>query len=137
MAGSMTKSEQCHCEDEIDRVETGLWVVAIVTGLQMAVWLGVAIWYMCTLCFKKLNKDKREEKMEGEWSTNLVKLEGRLKANKKVRKSRREEARNEVKSKQILERMQARADAIREENRIEEENQQFLNSYRRAAQSQL
>ena len=138
MAGSMTSSAQCSCDDEIDRVEEGLLAVAIVTGLQMAVWLGVAIWYVvCTMCSKKLSKDEMEERSRDEWEEGVTKMEGCLKANKKKRKSKREEAWKNEEYKQKLAAWKKEEAAWKKEGRIEEENQQFLNAYKRAAESQL
>ena len=81
---------------------------------------------MCTLCFKKESDREKEEK----WNEGVRKLEGCLKANKKMRKSRREEARGKEEHKQKLA-------ARYKETMVMEENQQFLNAYKRVAESQL
>ena len=134
MAGSMTRSAQCSCEDEIDRVEAGLWAVAIVTGLQMAVWLGVAIWYVvCTMCSKKLSKDEMEERSRDEWEEGVTKMEGCLKANKKQRKGQRENARQ----RELTRKYDAAVRANKKDARLAMENQHFLNTHKGEAESQL
>ena len=97
-----TMSTQCSCEgmDEgfltilqgLTRLEECLVTVAIVTGLQMAFWLGMAIRYVVVRS-KKQSKKKTKDEMEEEWKEGVIKMEKCLKTNKKVRKEQREQAR--------------------------------------------
>ena len=97
-----TMSTQCSCEgmDEgfltilqgITRLEECLVTVAIVTGLQMAFWLGMAIRYV-VMRSKKQSKKKTKDEMEEEWKEGVIRMERCLKTNKKVRKEEREQAR--------------------------------------------
>ena len=76
----------------ITRLEECLVTVAIVTGLQMAFWLGMAIRYMVVRS-KKQSKKKTKDEMEEEWREGVMKMERCLKTNKKVRKEERDQAR--------------------------------------------
>ena len=97
-----TMSTQCSCEgmDEgfltilqgLTRLEECLVTVAIVTGLQMAFWLGMAIRYVVVRS-KKQSKKKTKDEMEEEWREGVMKMERCLKTNKKVRKEERDQAR--------------------------------------------
>ena len=78
-------------------MEEGLIFVAIVTGLQMVILLGLAIVYGCSGCAKKLSKKykKSEEskkwRKKDQWEEDVTKMEVCLKANKKAMKEAREQ----------------------------------------------
>ena len=95
--------------------------VATVTGLQMATWLGVAIWYVI-ICSKKQSREDMEEKMEV-----------CLKANKKGRKERRRM--NEAR--EWSRKYEAAMRANKKDARLAMENQHFLNAHKGEAESQL
>ena len=121
-------STQCSCEgmDEgfltilqgLTRLEECLVTVAIVTGLQMAFWLGMAIRYV-VMRSKKESKKKTKDEMEEEWKEGVIKMEKCLKTKKKVRKGQREQARMD-------ESYMMRAQNRKKDARLARENQQFL-----------
>ena len=102
----------------ITRLEECLVTVAIVTGLQMAFWLGMAIRYV-VMRSKKQSKKKTKDEMEEEWKEGVTKMEKCLKTNKKVRKEQREQARMD-------EGYMKRAQNRKKDARLARENQQFL-----------
>ena len=121
-------STQCSCDgvDEgfltilkwITRLEECLVAVAIVTGLQMDFWLGMAIRYV-VMWSKKQSKKKTKDEMEEEWKEGVIKMEKCLKTNKKVRKEQREQGRMD-------ESYMMRAQNRKKDARLARENQQFL-----------
>ena len=137
---------QCSCEgmDEgfltilkwITRLEEGLVACATVTGLQVAAWLGLAIWYVI-MCSKKQSKQDMEDEMvemkRKEWEKGVTKMEACLKANKKQRKGQRENARQ----RELTRKYDAAVRANKKDARLAMENQHFLNTHKGEAGSQL
>ena len=138
----MSSSTQCSCDrvEEgfltilkwITRLEEGLVAVAIVTGLQMAIWLGMAIRYVA-MCSKKQSKRQGKDKKEDEWEDSVTKMETCLKTNKKVRKEQREQAR----TREWNRKTEAMMRAQKKDARLAMENQHFLNTDKGLAESQL
>ena len=102
----------------LTRLEECLVTVAIVTGLQMAFWLGMAIRYVVVRS-KKQSKKKTKDEMEEGWKEGVTKMEKCLKTNKKVRKEQREQGRMD-------ESYMMRAQNRKKDARLARENQQFL-----------
>ena len=148
-------STQCSCEgmDEgfltilqgLTRLEECLVTVAIVTGLQMAFWLGMAIWYVVVRS-KKQSKKKTKDEMEEEWKEGVIKMEKCLKTNKKVRNEQREQALMDESYMMRAQNRKKDAFFVRENQqflrkswiaRLARENQLCLNTHKGQAESQL
>ena len=65
--------------------------VAVVTGLQMIILLGLAFVYGCSECSKKLSKKYKKSK-KAQREEDVTKMEVCLKANKRERKEVRRQA---------------------------------------------
>ena len=117
----------------ITRLEKGLVAVAIVTGLQMAIWLGMAIRYV-RMCSKKQSKNETEDEMEDEWQESVTKMENCLKTNKKVRKEVRKEQREEARTREWDRKTEAMMEAQDARLGI---RKHFLDTHKGVAESQL
>ena len=142
MSGPIEDPFECGCEGVkqglvtcltwIGRVEEGLIIVAVVTGLHMAILLGLAFVYGCCEGSKKLRKKYKKSKRD-QWEEDVTKMEGCLKSNKRERKEVRRQAQRREQNRRFEAEMERGA-------RVALKDQEFLKAspkYKALAESQL
>ena len=116
--------------------------VAVVTGLQMVILLGLAFVYGCSECSKKLSKkykkseESKKRRKKDQWEEDVTNMEVCLKANKERKKGLRQQARIVEQNRQCEAEKRAQKKEIRD-HRVAIEKQHFLNARKRLAESQL
>ena len=133
------KQDLVTCLTWIGRVEEGLIIVAVVTGLQMVILLGLAFVYGCSECSKKLSKkykkseESKKQRKKDQWEEDVTNMEVCLKTNKRARKEARGQAQRRERNRKFEAEMERGT-------RIALKDQEFLKAfpkYKALAESQL